>query len=191
MDGIYTDNVADNCSTAAVESNGGGWMYGINFARSSPTLVKTLQSTVIGGIVTDSSPTTILDTSSHTAGTMGTTIKDEICFRGLSASVAGSTGGTTTAISLFTLPKLLRGRIIVRATNQANAAGWVYASADLTWDGTTLTVANNLTKSNGTFANATPFFINSTGNLAIEMYSSNNGALTFLFDVIFKGEFYN
>lgn len=191
VDGIYTNNVADNCSTAAVESNGGGWMYGINFARSSPTLVKTLQSTVIGGIVTDSSPTTILDTSSHTAGTMGTTIKDEICFRGLSASVPGSTGGITTAINLFTLPKLLRGRIIVRATNQANAAGWVYASADLTWDGTTLTVANNLTKSNGTFANATPFFINSTGNLAIEMYSSNNGALTFLFDVIFKGEFYN
>lgn len=190
--GVYTANVLDTCATAAIESNGGGWLHGSNLIRNSATLVKTLQSTaLIGAVACDSAPTTLLDTSAHTAGTMGTTIAGDISFQALSASVPGSSGGTTTAVALFALPKLMRGRVIVRATNAANAAGWVYASADLTWDGTTLTVASPLSKANGTFANATPYFANSSGNLAIEMYSSNNGALTFNFDVIFRGEFYN
>lgn len=186
---IVDKNVVDTCSVAGIESNGGGWMYGANLIRNSATLVKTLSGTLIGRVVSDSVPTTILDTSSHSANTIGTVIEDGFAFRGITGTIGAS---TTTAFNLFALPKLMKGRLII-TLQQSLSVAFVYASADVIWDGTTLTVSNVLKTQSATgaiSAAATPFSA-SAGQCQVSIVNSNTAVNIKSLNVVFKGEFYD
>ena len=88
----------------------------------------------------------------------------------------------------------MKGRIIVRSVSQGAFGGFFYASADLFWNGTTLTVSNVLYQSYNVVAlsgaNGTPFTATG-GNLQMQFNNSGTLTPTFITDVIFKGEFYN
>ena len=184
-DAIASGNVLESCGVAGVQSAGGGYVYGANLIRGTTTLAKTSQGTLLGRVISDSVPTTILDTSGHAASTIGTVLEDGFAFRGLAPSIPGS---ATTAINLFALPKLMQGRLIVRFKH-SSAAAYIYASADVIWDGTTLTVSNTLKDQAGSIAWSGTTFTASGGQLQMSIFNSG-ATFTATADVILKGEFY-
>lgn len=186
-DAIVQGNVLESCGVAGIQSNGGGSMYGTNLLRNTPVFVKTLSGATLGRVVSDSAPTTILDTSSHSANTIGTVLEDGFAFRNLNASVVG--GSVTTQVNLFSLPLLLKGRLIVRL-RQSGGNAFIYASADILWDGTTLTVSTPLNKVFSSIAWSGTTFNQSGGFIRMPVFNSGS-TFTGIFDVNFKGEFYN
>ncbi|HDR8950747.1 TPA: hypothetical protein QDA82_001023 [Burkholderia vietnamiensis] len=184
QDSMVDGNVIDSASTAALYSTGGGWIHGKNLARNSATLAKSISGTVFDEIRSDGQPTTILDTSGHAANSIGSTLLG-FSARGLSAVLPAS---TVTSVNLFALPQLMNGHVIVRASG---GSFYIYLCADVVWDGTTLTVANVLFKEVGTVSPTGTKFANNGGQLAALVNNVGSSAMTWTFDYLFKGDFYN
>ncbi|MBO6278772.1 MAG: hypothetical protein J6N20_15350 [Pseudomonas sp.] len=182
-DVITSANVLDTCGVAAISSDGGGFVYGINLALNTPTLAKSSEGTLIGPIYSTTVPTTILDTSAHVAGLIGTVLEG-FAYRGKTDTLPSA---TTTPIDLFLLPRVMCGRLIVRV-RFGNA--FIYGSADVLWDGTALTVTRAIKHQAGALAWSGTTFTAVGGQLRMQLQNSGAGALNVVTDVKFNGEYY-
>lgn len=93
-------------------------------------------------------------------------------------------GGTTDDVPIVTLPDLARGRIIVRA--RSGSSTFMYCSANIFWDGTTLTVSEEMRKNVGSIGGNLGGFTVSGGVLRLKMFIA--AAAVFIGDVDFTGE---
>lgn len=175
-------NVLDRCGVAAVASDGGGFIYGSNLALSTGTLAKSKEGTYIGGVWSTTVPTVVLDTSTHVPGSIGTVLA-EFSYRG---KITALTASTTTPIDLFLLPKLMCGRLIVRVRG---SGVYIYGSADVLWDGTTLTVTKALKDFSGAIDWSGKTYTAVDGQLRMSVVNAG-AARDVTTDVIFKGEYY-
>lgn len=181
-DMMADSNVLDRCGVAAVASDGGGFIYGSNLALSTGTLAKTKEGTYIGGVWSTTVPTVVLDTSTHVPRSIGTVLA-EFSYRGKITALPAS---TTTPIDLFLLPKLMCGRLIVRVRG---SGVYIYGSADVLWDGATLTVTKALKDFSGTIDWSGKTFTAVDGQLRMSVVNVS-AARDVTTDVIFKGEYY-
>lgn len=182
-DVITAANVLDTCGVAAISSDGGGFVYGANLALNTPILAKSSEGTLIGPIYSTTVPATILDTSAHDSGSIGTVLEG-FSYRGKTDTLAAA---SVTPLDLFLLPKRMCGRLIVRVRRIGGA--YIYASADLLWDGTTLTVSKVLQDSSGSIAWSGLSFTATGGQLRMSI--NNTGSVSSaITDVKFSGEYY-
>lgn len=182
-DVITAANVLDTCGVAAISSDGGGFVYGANLALNTPTLAKSSEGTLIGPIYSTTYPATILDTSAHVAGSIGTVLEG-FSYRGKTDALPGL---TTTPIDLFLLPLVMCGRLIVRVKF---GGAFIYGSADVLWDGTTLTVTRAIKHQAGSLAWSGTTFTAVGGQLRMQVQNAGAGALNVVTDVKFSGEYY-
>lgn len=179
---VADGNVLDSCGTASIASAGGGFIYGSNLALSSGTLAKSSEGTYIGPILSTTVPEIILDTSAHVSGSIGTVLAG-FSYRGKTDTLAA---GATTPIDLCELPKLMCGRLIVRVKF---GAAYIYGSADVLWDGTTLTTTRALRDQAGPLAWSGNALSAAGGKLRMPLFNSGSAA-SVVIDVIFNGEYY-
>jgi hypothetical protein len=151
---------------------------GTVFTINTPTLVQGKSGAIIDKVISKTVPTTILQYIG-TAGQEGATLK------GFNAKTTyTSTAGVANTINLFPLPSLMTGKIkIVR-----NGADKIFYVADVSWDGTTLTVTNPLKKNAGVIG-STFSLLNNAGKLALSVSNIAN-VQTFDLYYDFDGVYY-
>lgn len=177
---IADGNSVEDCATA-ISTFGGGSQYGLTLSKDCPTLVTTTRGTMVDSVISDSAVTTFLDTSSHTAGTIGSMVREF----GFPLTGLSTVAAATWTQDLLPLPNLMRVNIIVRSG--ANNVNYIYTSAELVWDGTTLTTTNILRDSAGIFG-STVTFIDNAGNLAFTVFTASVQAIDL--EILITGEYY-
>lgn len=179
---IVDGNVVEDASDSAIYAAGGSRQFGTNLARNCATLAKTERFSVLGKIVSATTPTTLLDTSAHTASTLGSLLRG-FAFPKTAVSIAAS---STTTVDLFPMPLRMRGRLVCAIRGSSSTTHFCYFSADLIYDGTTLTVSNTLEQVSGNLNTGT--FVVNSGNLAITVANASTLISTDIY-VDFDGEY--
>lgn len=180
---IATANIIENSETGIFLENIGG-VFGENYMRGVVTAVKANNTQMIGGVVVYGTHTKLIDTSSITSG-LGVNLTDGFKLLSVPSSL---TAGVATTIPLFDAPTLCCGRLIVRVRQPSSNTNYVYASADILYDGTTVTVDKKLNKNSGDMSWSGLTFNISGGKFNINIFSATSKDVEV--DVIYKGEFY-
>lgn len=165
-------NVIENPTT--VVSGSSNIIIGENVALSNKAAPTTLYQSdrdggICGKIYSDKKPTNII---SKTSGRMPAVLRG---FNFPADSIAAAATSTVN-MSLVTLPDLCFGRMIARIASGGKTLNrsQVYISADILWDGSTLTVANGIRKNVGNFgAGGFLYFDQSGGVLRASFYSTD------------------
>lgn len=155
----FDNNLIEDCNVAV--SNGNGIMEGTIFASECPTLLQAGNGSVTGRIVSYTTPTTLLDFTG-TSGYAGATLKGFAYPLALTSVPQGYT-----THEMFTLPSRLAGRVTVHVIN---AYDQVFYSANVHWDGTTLTISDVIKNTSGVFASVSLVRVDATNALAIKFY---------------------
>lgn len=165
-DVLSIGNVIKNASNTALNATDGGRFHGVNLSVNCPTLTKSSKGAVFGKIISTTTPTTIVDTSGHSANTLGSFVK------GFSFPKASQTvTATNTTIDLFALPLRMKGQMTCTVKSNGGPAEHIFFTADVLYDGTTLTVSGSTKKVFGLMDVGTAaFYVVNGGNLAIGIY---------------------
>ena len=181
LDGVggtsnVSDNVILNCTTAI--NNVFGSFYGENICSNCDTLVKGNSGSITGKIISETTPTTILDYIG-TSGRLGATL---LGFRYPYGSFSSSAAGINTK-DLFDLPTRFKGKFSFTFSGNTNYFRFV---VDASYDGTNLTTGEFFVNLSGVVSSIS-LTLNST-KLALRFYTASS--ITVNFDVNFDGEFY-
>lgn len=175
---IADGNAADDCNVA-VDVGKGSSIFGDNISDGCATLFKLNNRAKAGRVFSRSEPTTIVSYA-------GTTSEPGGMCRGFvfPVEITHSASPNSQSFDLFSMADLLSGRLAIYLENGSNF--FVYI-ADISWDGTTLTVTNPVSNNSGTVGSTT--VINNSGALAVQF--STTSAITAK-DVIvdFDGYYY-
>jgi len=170
------DNVADTCDLALEIQSAGIWL-GTTYAKSCTALASGGTRAVIGKVISD---TNVLVPLSRTGtASAGAIIKGV----NMPFDVAHTGGGTAQQFPIATLPNRLAGRATIVAGSGTQS---LFYSAEIVWDGTTVTLSNILTMNTGN--PNTVSLINSSGALTLQFSSSTAQTWTATFD--FDGIWY-
>jgi hypothetical protein len=78
---------------------------------------------------------------------------------------------TNTTIDLFPLPQRMKGILTCTVRSNGGPAEHIFFSADVLYDGTTLTVSNSVKEIGGIMnVGSAAFYVVNSGNLAVEIY---------------------
>jgi hypothetical protein len=177
-------NVLRNAAVGVVVTRS-GIQYGENLADGCTTLVEVNSAAIAGKVVSLYKPTNV--------ASFGDGVR--ICggmMKGFAFPVTFTSGGTSGAgkkVDLFAIASSYRvaGRLSI-LWDQGGAASGVMYSADVTWDGTTLTSANVISDSGGAVLSSFSFVDNSN-QLAFQYTTANNLTAETL-NVNFDGVYY-
>jgi hypothetical protein len=165
-DVLTVGNVIKSASDTALHSTGGGRLHGANLVIDTQTLAKSDQASVFGKTIATTTPVTILDTATHPANTLGSFMKG-FAFPKNSQTVTA----TNTTIDLFPLPQRMKGILTCTVRSNGGPAEHIFFSADVLYDGTTLTVSNSVKEIGGIMnVGSAAFYVVNSGNLAVEIY---------------------
>lgn len=147
---------------------------GLNMALGASTLFMTKSASArFGKMVTNTPPTAII-ANTNPGGYGGSLPSSCDGFEfplGTPIAVSSSAGGQT----LFTAGGPYRGRIKFQAKANVPTTDWCHISADITWDGSTFTIANVLSRVNGVITSIS--ITNSGANPYVNIRSSSNTTL--------------
>tara|TARA_Y100000589_G_scaffold144801_1_gene138392 strand:- start:1523 stop:2746 length:1224 start_codon:yes stop_codon:yes gene_type:complete len=155
----FDNNLIEDCNVAI--SNGNGIIEGTTFVSDCPTLLTAGNGSVTDRIVSYTTPTTILNFNG-TSGYAGATLKGFAFPLDLTSVSQGYA-----THEMFTLPKRLAGRITVHIIN---AYDQVFYSANVHWDGSTLTTTDVIKNTNGVFASPSLIRVDANNTLALKFY---------------------
>jgi hypothetical protein len=163
--------------------------FGTNFSTGTAELMQTTGTWSVGKIYSDSTPTTIISTPSGYNNFMPS------CVDGFGYPLTGGASNAGAPTNTILFPAGANNRFFGRCRFEARRSGvadWIYYSADILWDGSTLTETNILTRNNvvGAGAFATPNFNVSAGNCRFSVTTTNAVGLEFRW-VEFDGEYYD
>lgn len=173
---VTGDNIAVDCDLALEIQSAGIWL-GTTYAKSCTALASGGTRAIIGKIVSDTNVLIPLSrTGTAAAGAM---------LKGLNMpfAVSHTGGGTAQQFNIVTLPNRMAGRATVIAGSGTQS---LFYSAEVHWDGTTLTLSNALTQNTG--SPTTVSLINNAGALALQFTSATVQTYTASFD--FDGIWY-
>lgn len=166
IDGV----MVDDCNIA-LRTYAGTIHIGEIAARGTPSMVQVGSASRIGRVISTTPPTTVAVATSGYAADVGGTISGLIF-----PVVISHTTGTVDHV-LFALPKMILGRIAImmRGSNR------FFYTADIKWDGTTLTVTNNMKRELG--AAGTISILATGGNLMLRLASTTASAYSALVEI--------
>ena len=163
--------------------------FGTNFSTGTTDLIQVTSTWSVGKIYSDSTPTNIISTTSGYNNFMPS------CVDGFGYPLAG--GATSPGVPTHTIlfPAGANNRFFGRVRFEGRRSGvadWIYQSADILWDGSTLTVTNQIGRSNvvGAGAWTSPNFNVGGGNCRFSVTTTNAIGLEFRW-VEFDGEYYD
>lgn len=161
-------------------------VLGTTFTRNCTTLVQAGRNTVIGKIISETTPTKILryyDTTNR----MGATLKG---FQ-FPTSPVTMTAGETKTIDLFDLVDVIKGKLTVSISSVDYTMSHALVSAQIDYNGGILTVSDSMKKMYGTLdTSGSPFFVVNGSKLALKLYTSANQSFNG-FEVNFDGDYYS
>ena len=164
--------------------------FGTNFSAGTADLVQVGSGTwSVGKIYSDSTPTTIISNPAGYNSFMPS------CIDGFGYPLATVTTAAGSASNINLFPASANHRFFGRLRFEGRRSGlpdWIYYSADVLWDGATLTATNALTRNNvsGAGAFTSPSFNVSGGNIRFSVTTTNATQLTFVW-IEFDGEYYD
>jgi len=189
---ILSDNNHSYNCTNAMLINGGNIgkvrQYGAHYSHGATTLCLVTGGTISGGkFYSDSTPTNVLYNASGYAGFMPS------CIDGSAFPLAAFTtsAGVAHAVNLNLLTganNRFFGRIKCEF-RRSGIADWIFISANVLWDGTTLTVSNILQR-NGGAGGFTNVYFTFVANLNLYFTTTNASAFDYNWRE-FDGEFYD
>lgn len=175
---IVKSGHAINCNIA-VSASDKVKVYGDVLSTNCPTLARGSNLTRLPHVISTTEPTAIFAYTGN-ASNAGATMK------GFAAPFAFThTGSGTEIINIpaFAMPYMMDCRIT--AVLQA-ATNYFRVTANVVWNGTTLTLTNANVRHNGSLSGAT--FVNNAGTLAVSVYSSTAISSTLYVEV--EGDLY-
>lgn len=191
---LMESNSAINCTNGMYAEGGNKGMLrqvGSNFSSNCTTLFGLFGGPVsLGKMYSDTTPTNIM---TNGAGGYSGFMPSSIDGFGFPLPGLITSAGSPTNIIIAPAGANQRffGRLRFSA-RRSGVADWIYYTADIHWDGTTLTSTNILTRNGvvGAGAFGTPSFNVSGGNLRFSVTTTNATALNFLW-AEFNGEYWD
>lgn len=185
---LANGNTIQNCTNAIRCETGGTSLTkisGTNFVESCTTLLFASSATAhmvqAGKFICRTKPTNIILKN-------GSTIRPGCSVEGFAwPQTQLLQAGVNTYADLFPAPATGRfaGKITVQTRNQAAAADNAWYSADVSWDGTTLTITNPINEVNGALSITTPGLRVNGGSLQAGYFHA--GAITVYLEMNFDG----
>lgn len=179
-------NTVHNSTYAMRVDTGGGTrtvVEGTNFVKSCTNLLYASGATAhmisVGKFVCEDKPTNLISRTSTT--------RPGVDFKGFSWPQSNTlTAGVNTYVVLFpSTSTRFAGKITLRARNVAGAADNIWYSADVSYDGTTLTITNPISEYNGGLTMTSPALRINAGNLEAGFFHAS--AITIRIDLNFDG----
>lgn len=173
-----SNNVAHDCDVM-VKLGAGAALGTFNGRGTITTLAEVAGLGIVGKVAYQGNPTNVLTRAG--AGGPGGIVKGFL----VSLNLAHAGAGATQAIDLCTLPTRFAGRVtLIHASGSTGA----FYTAEVKWDGTTLTISNALPKHSGTLSGTT--LVAAGGKLQVSFASTSayNGSAKLDFDGVWYQE---